>query len=327
MKAFIIGAIMMVAISFAQGFNGTFQNQQGTGQIVLQQAPDGTLQGQFTGANGAMDIQGNINPQGAYGILSNQEIQLAFAAQLSPDGLTLQMLIAPFGQDGQPDTKAAQQLIYQRVNANQSKTENPLSQSENPLSPSTQSPLGQGFLESFDSPDTEFASYLLLGPDNGWHGQLSNGSYQLSNTGDPGTVKYFYATALGGNHGPLSNYPVSIEVLGQFPNADYSQAGLLFSFDPQNRFYYAFLIKGGNMVAVVLRDAEGFRELVSGSSDALQIGQINRLSITPENGMLRMLVNGQEVMRIESPSLAPGGVGIIATGNGNFSFDNFRVGF
>jgi hypothetical protein len=124
-----------------------------------------------------------------------------------------------------------------------------------------------------------------------------------------------------------STYKISVDVSGQFANSEYSQAGLLFHFDAQNRFYYAFLMKGGNMVSVVRRDADGFQELAAVNSDALLIGQIHRLSVVTEGNVLRLLVNDREAMSLENASMMPGGVGIIAAGTGNFIFDNFAVGF
>jgi hypothetical protein len=126
MKYLLISLLFVFSLAFAQGFNGTFQNDQGTGQITLQQTPDGGLQGSFTGSNGQMQLQGYADVQGAYGSLMGQEAQLAFQAQLSPDGNTLQMLVAPFGQDGQPDVNAAQQLIYHRVAGTRPIVQNPV---------------------------------------------------------------------------------------------------------------------------------------------------------------------------------------------------------
>jgi hypothetical protein len=184
----------------------------------------------------------------------------------------------------------------------------------------------QGFLESFDSPSSEFGAYLFVGSGEVWSGQLTNGSYQLSNSSDTSSVNYIYATALTGVTAPLSSNVVGVDIAGQFSDQNYSQAGLLFNFDAQNSYYYALLVKGGNQVSLALRDANGFQELASTTSDALRVGQVNHLSVVPDNGVLRFLVNDVEVMSIESPSLAPGGVGIIATGTGNFVFDNFLVG-
>ncbi len=329
MKHFFTLLLLTLGLTLAQGFSGTFQNTQDTGQLVLQQATDNSLQGTYTNDRGSLQIQGSVDSVNeASGIIKGPDVEFAFQAKLSQDGLDLEMLVAPLGEDGQPDYKAVQQLNYRRTQASaQNPLENPrvakpIANPENPLTPAP-----QGFLESFDSPQGEFASYLLIGPDQDWNGQLLNGSYQLSNTGDPGAVKYMYATALTGIRGALSSYKVSVDVAGRFPDTEYSQAGLMFHFDEQNRFYYAFLIKGGNTVSVVVRDVDGFQELASVTSEALQIGQVNRLSIVTEGSVLRLLVNNEEAMRIESTSLLPGGIGILAAGTGDFVFDNFAVGF
>jgi hypothetical protein len=148
MKYVFVACLFVFSFVLAQTFSGTFQNEGGTGQITLQQAPDGSLQGSFTGANGQMQFQGYVSPQGAYGNLIGQDAQLAFQAQLSPDGNTLQLLIAPYGQNGQPDVNAAQQLTYRRVGVPQPATSNPLSPTPNapidPLPSSPQQPINSG---------------------------------------------------------------------------------------------------------------------------------------------------------------------------------------
>lgn len=184
----------------------------------------------------------------------------------------------------------------------------------------------QDFVETFDSAQSEFASYVLDGQDGAWSGGFVGGGYQLSNSSDPGAVEYVYVTGLSGVNSPLSANPISVDVSGVFTTPDYSQAGLLFNVDPETRYYYAFMVKGGNGVSLVIRNAEGFQELTSTTTDALLPGQPNRLTVATTGVTLRFLVNDIEVMSIESPSLPAGGVGIIATGTGTFSFDNFVVG-
>ncbi len=183
----------------------------------------------------------------------------------------------------------------------------------------------EGFLETFDVPSSEFTSYLLQGQDGVWSGQLLDGSYQLSNSEDAGAVEYVYVAALEGLAAPLSAAEVSVDVSGSFADPAASQAGLIFNVDPETRFYYAFMLKGGEAVSLVLRDAGGFQELASTTSAALRPG-VNRLTVASEDAVARFLVNGVEVMSIESPSLAAGGVGLIAAGTGSFAFDNFALG-
>jgi hypothetical protein len=180
------------------------------------------------------------------------------------------------------------------------------------------------FLETFDNPTSEFASYLFVGQEDAWTGELKDGSYQLSNSSDEGVVKYIYTTTLAGVASPLSSQTVSVDVAGTFTNPTYSQAGLLFYFNPETQFYYAFVVKA-DTVALVLRDANGFQELASTTTDALNVNQVNRLSVVPEASKVRLLVNGAEIMSLDSLSLEPGGVGILAASTGAFQFDNFSV--
>ena len=128
MKYIFINLLFVFGLVFAQTYSGTFQNDQGTGQIILEQTPDGSLRGSFTGANGQMQFQGYVSPQGAYGNLIGQDAQIAFQAQLNPDGNTLQLLIAPLGQNGQPEVNAAQQLTYYRVGVAQPNVSTPTNQ-------------------------------------------------------------------------------------------------------------------------------------------------------------------------------------------------------
>jgi hypothetical protein len=180
------------------------------------------------------------------------------------------------------------------------------------------------FLETFDHPTSEFASYLLLGHEDPWTGELKDGSYQLSNSTNEGVAKYIYTTTLAGVAAPLSSQTVSVDVAGTFTNPSYSQAGLLFYFDPETQFYYAFVVKA-DAVALVLRDEGGFQELASTTTEALEGGGVNRLSVVPGAKGVRLLINGSEVMSLDSPSLEPGGVGILAASTGTFLFDNFSV--
>ena len=183
---------------------------------------------------------------------------------------------------------------------------------------------GGDFLETFDNLTSEFASALLVGQEEAWTGELKEGGYLLSNSSDDGVVKYIYTTTLAGLASPLSSQTVSVDVAGTFTNPTYSQAGLLFYFNPETQFYYAFVVKA-DTVALVLRDANGFQELASTTTDALKVDQVNRLSVVPESNKVRLLVNGTEVMSFDSPSLEPGGVGILAASTGVFQFDNFSV--
>ena len=182
----------------------------------------------------------------------------------------------------------------------------------------------ESFLEPFDTASSDLAGYLLQGRDGVWSGQIVDGAYQLSNSEDALAVEYVYLTALPGLSAPLSAAEVSVEVAGEFTAPDTSGAGLVFNVDPGTRFYYAFMVKSG-AVSLALRDEAGFQELASTTTDALREG-VNRLTVTPEGELLRFLVNGTEVMSIESPSLPAGGVGLIAAGTGRFTFDNFAVG-
>ena len=113
-QRFIMTALISVlSLSLAQGFSGTFQNDNG-GQLSLQQAADGSVQGMFSGPGGQMQLQGYADPNGAVGILQNQQGQLGFEAQLSPDGNALQMTVYPV-QNGQPDYNNAQQIVFRRA--------------------------------------------------------------------------------------------------------------------------------------------------------------------------------------------------------------------
>jgi hypothetical protein len=172
---YIVIVLVVFSLALAQNFSGTFQNDQNTGQITLQQTPDGSLQGSFTGANSEMQFRGYVSPQGAYGNLVGQDAHLAFQAQLSPDGNTLQLMIVPYGQNGQPDVNAGQQLIYRRVGAAQPTASNPLSPTPN--TPTNPSPLNPQPLNSGTTNADPFVGsfsdgYMTL------QLQGSNGQYQ-----------------------------------------------------------------------------------------------------------------------------------------------------
>jgi hypothetical protein len=212
MKYILIVLLFTFSLALAQTFSGTFQNDQGTGQITLQQAPDGSVQGSFTGANGQMQLQGYVGPQGAYGNLIGQDAQLVFQAQLSPDGSTLQLMVAPLGQNGQPDLSAAQQLTYRRVGVAQLNVPSPVPTPTNqplptPTQPVPTQPMSDPYIGSFSD---GYFSLQLQGANGQYQGVFVVDGQQIpvSARGDAsvltGTlteqdVEYVFTLSLGAN--------------------------------------------------------------------------------------------------------------------------------
>ena len=192
-----------------------------------------------------------------------------------------------------------------------------------PLEPATLTRLYQ---ETFDDgrPTGEmFGGALVFGQDDVWTGSLSEGRYELTNSADSGAVTYFYLLEPAGVEGPPSQGAASVEVGGTF--GELPGVGLLYRFDPETDFFYAFGLTGTGTYAFYKRDAEGFNRVIEASSGAIQAAGPNRLTIVSEGPEMKLYINETFVASVSDSAIPQGGVGILVAGTGTFTFDNFTI--
>lgn len=187
----------------------------------------------------------------------------------------------------------------------------------------------QAYVERFDPntpPQEVMGGVLSVGRDGAWHGSLEDGGYVLENEGDAGAIRYFW---LGDIPGPPDQPPaalaVSVDVDGAF-EGEISGAGLIFRFDPERRFYYGFVLLNGGRYGFFQRDQDGVQMRLSGTSEAIEAGGENRLTIVPEGDTMNLFVNGERIGAFGNDAVQGPGVGIVAIGIGRFHFDDFAIG-
>ena len=184
------------------------------------------------------------------------------------------------------------------------------------------------YQETFDTdidPSQTFWGVLDIGQkqNDPWAGVLAKGAYGLTNTGKAGAVRYYYHNSLDDGT-TLSECAVSVEVAGTF-NEEISGAGLIYEFDPTNKYYFGFVIGRGQTYAVYQRNKEGMRRVVSGESPTVRPHQSNRLTLVPQANIINFYINGQHVAKVGSGTPPRGAAGIMAISSGFFLFDNFAL--
>jgi hypothetical protein len=186
------------------------------------------------------------------------------------------------------------------------------------------------YQETFDSDksqETVFWGALDVGqrPKDPWTGKLVKDAYMLTHTGKPGAVRYYFRHRINDHHLlGLAAFPLSVEVQGTM-NDDLSGAGLLYGYDPQTRYYLAFVKGTGKTYAIYSRNANGFRRVVGGTSEAINPNQTNQLAIVPEGADIKFYINGVQLATMADEGASSGGAGLVAISSGMFLFDNFTI--
>ncbi len=180
------------------------------------------------------------------------------------------------------------------------------------------------YLETFEAdgdPAAMMAGTLLIGSDGGWRGALVDGTYNLSNDGKKGGVRYFHLGRRNQGAG-AKTLTVAVDVLARFDGAA-AAAGLVYLVDPKSRTYYAFVVGKDSGYMVLRRGAEGFKKVAAGTNDAIKAEGVNRLSVELEQDKAALYVNQAQVIGHSVKRDAEGNAGIIAVDLGDYRFDNF----
>lgn len=181
--------------------------------------------------------------------------------------------------------------------------------------------------ETGQSPDTVFWGLLDVGQkeNDPWTGLLANGAYALVHKGRPGAVRYYFRHYLDqSGKDPLAEFTLSVDIAGEF-TGELSGAGLLFAYDPQTKYYLAFVKGAGRAYAIYRRNEQGLYRIVGGTSQAVKAKQANRLAIAPEGSDINFYINGTHVAALKDEAATAGGAGLVAISSGMFAFDNFTL--
>jgi TIR domain len=159
--------------------------------------------------------------------------------------------------------------------------------------------------------------------DEVWESTIAEGLYRLNNLTDSTAVKYIY---VGLHERDVSNAPVSVEVKSNVSgNMLFTGAGLIYRFDTQSRFYYAFTLTEGERMAFYKRSSGGYKVLYSGRSNLIESNHLNKVGLIGDGSLFYLYINDTLVKTIKDAELETGMTGIIAMGSGEFFFDNFTI--
>lgn len=173
-----------------------------------------------------------------------------------------------------------------------------------------------------------FGGVIRFGPqtDSPFLARMTGGVLEVSNDTDPTTSRYFFIEPrhasqwlAAGGVAPAASVTVGGE-FGEMPGA-----GLIYRVDPATHWFYAFLVGPGQAYGFYLIDGSGFNAVVSDTSDAIVVGQTNRLTITSEGTVMHLYINDQHVTSVDDARVAGDGVGFMAAGTGAFTFDDFEL--
>jgi hypothetical protein len=122
----------------------------------------------------------------------------------------------------------------------------------------------------------------------------------------------------------MGESPVSVEVRVE-SRENVAAAALIYRFDRERRYYYAFAMAGGDQFRFYVRDGQGFRILHAARRERTGPGQFRKLSIAGSGREMRLFIDGELIKRVEDEGLPGGDTGIAAIGMGSFEFDNFTI--
>jgi len=169
-----------------------------------------------------------------------------------------------------------------------------------------------------DAPLGAFTSLVQEGPNGPWEQTITADAYTLENASDPAAVRYYWGV---GDRDLIGSRTVTIEV-EVAEGGETSGAGILYGFQKDTRYYYAFILDANGAVVLYRRDAAGFIRIMSSVTDAVRAGA-NTLSIAEDGDTMTMYLNGVETGSFSGDGVGAGGAGIVAVGTGRFVFTSY----
>lgn len=181
-------------------------------------------------------------------------------------------------------------------------------------------------LQSFDEPYTEIPDIWQDSSDDIWSSRIKDGRYCLTNTTHPGNVRYVWQQTQPASNPQDMRASVYVELLQPDYQAASSSAGLIYSFNPGNRYYYSFTISSDGKFHFYKKNAAGLNLIYSSTYDDDLSGTPIMLSMQrKQDGLLALSINDELVKTIQDDELAPGEYGIAGMGSGEFCFDNLMA--
>ncbi len=104
---------LVFTLALAQNYSGTYvmQGQKGPVTLTLQQSEEG-VQGVLQGGGVSFKLEGAIDKEGVYGVVYSEQGELYF--EMVAQGDKLQLTLAPFDAEGNPDPDRAVQYLMTR---------------------------------------------------------------------------------------------------------------------------------------------------------------------------------------------------------------------
>lgn len=156
--------------------------------------------------------------------------------------------------------------------------------------------------------------------DGGWRVRNAEGAITLTNTTEPGAIRYYYVNADAAEEGRRE---VAVDVTLLHSEAG-SQAGLLYGFQENPKSYFLFTVRGDGMASLHAMDSSGFHEKTAFSLST-SVTETVTLGIVERGNEIALLVNGEEKASLGNDRLGRGAVGIVAGHLGSYRFDNFAI--
>lgn len=160
--------------------------------------------------------------------------------------------------------------------------------------------------------------FIHTGSSNGWDGKIVSGEYWLENRSQEGAIRYYY-TAYDGQSNQRT---ISTKVILNASDP-YSQAGLLYGFDSNNRSYFLVNIGADGVFTVTHRDNEGFHRLIERPLN-INPENYNKITIAEKGNELTFSVNNVKTGQLTHDAAGTGSVGIVAIGLGRFGFTDYE---
>lgn len=157
------------------------------------------------------------------------------------------------------------------------------------------------------------------GTDSPWSYRSGGGQFEMTNATEPNALQYFYVNPEPGREGTRT---VSVDVA--LAEGSDGLAGLLYGFDPETRHYHLLVVESAGRVSLFRRDAVGFSPVAQTETDALRPGS-NTLAIAEAGRLIRLSINGRELLELGNDSLGRGALGIAAAGVVQARFANFVI--
>ncbi len=156
--------------------------------------------------------------------------------------------------------------------------------------------------------------------DGGWRVRNADGGITLTNTTEPGAIRYYYVNAGAAEEG-RREMSADVTLLQSEPG---SQAGLLYGFQEDPKSYFVFTVRGDGLASLHAMDSSGFHEKTAFSLST-SVTETVTLGIVERGNEIALLVNGVEKASLGNDRLGRGAVGIVASHLGSYRFDNFGI--